>query len=235
MIEFKVRSRWTGGLKFAAEIDCDEDAGRGLKVGLAVKWALEKGVDLGGANLSHADLEGVNLIGASLPGADLSDACLRGTILRGADLRKVNLNCASLGYANLREANLNCADMRGSSLTGANLEGANLGYANLGGALLSNANLSGVKCWGTIGNMFEVKSAQLGTWPITYWQSEGEEITLQIGCKKFPLSQWEEADDIFIRLLAAEALPWWRKHRDLVLTMVKTCPPVSSGSGEFAW
>jgi len=41
---------------FTAEITCDENASYGLKLGLAVKSAIEARADLSGANLSEANL-----------------------------------------------------------------------------------------------------------------------------------------------------------------------------------
>ena len=74
MIKFAIRNRWTGAVQFEAEIDADQDAGVGIKVGLAVKWARDNSAVLRGADLSGADLRGAFLRGAVLSGADLSDA-----------------------------------------------------------------------------------------------------------------------------------------------------------------
>ena len=92
MIKFAIRNRWTGAVQFEAEIDADQDAGVGIKVGLAVKWARDnsavlRGADLSGADLRDAVLRGADLSDADLRGADLSDADLRDAVLRGADLR----------------------------------------------------------------------------------------------------------------------------------------------------
>ena len=65
----------------------------------AIIEAVEKGANLGDAdlrdsNLGYANLGGANLSGADLRGANLSDADLRGADLRGANL----------GYADLYHA-----------------------------------------------------------------------------------------------------------------------------------
>ena len=91
MIKFAIRNRWTGAVQFEAEIDADQDAGVGIKVGLAVKWARDnsavlRGADLSGADLRGAVLRGADLSDADLRGADLSDADLRGAVLRDAVL-----------------------------------------------------------------------------------------------------------------------------------------------------
>ena len=60
-MQYEIRNRWTGGVKFTAEIDATDDAPRGLKIGLAVKWAMKNRADLSRANLRGADLRGANL------------------------------------------------------------------------------------------------------------------------------------------------------------------------------
>jgi hypothetical protein len=105
MIDFHVKNRVTGNVQFAAEIDCSENYARPLKMGLAVKWALDNG-----ANLAWANLAGANLGGANLGGANF-----RGAILNGANLEGVNLE----------GANLNGSCLNGAHLEGTNLEGVN--------------------------------------------------------------------------------------------------------------
>ena len=56
MIKFAIHNRWTGAVQFEAEIDVDQDAGVGIKVGLAVKWARDNSAVLRGADLRGADL-----------------------------------------------------------------------------------------------------------------------------------------------------------------------------------
>ena len=77
-------------MHFVADIECDDNATIGVKIGLSVKWAVLNRADLRGANLRGADLRGANLYGANL-----SDADLRGANLSGADLRGANLRCAN--------------------------------------------------------------------------------------------------------------------------------------------
>ena len=91
MISFNVTNRFTGAVQFTAEIDCDEDAPKSVKLGLSVKWA----------NLWRADLSRAYLSGAYLSGADLSRANLS-----GANLSQANLSRAYLSVANLSRANL---------------------------------------------------------------------------------------------------------------------------------
>jgi hypothetical protein len=109
--QFEVRNRITGAAQFTAKITCSPDASSSIKLGLAVLWAREIGVDLSCADLSGADLSGADMRGANLSCADLS----------GADMRGANLSGADLSGADMRGANLSGADMRGADLIGANL------------------------------------------------------------------------------------------------------------------
>ena len=65
-MKFEVENRWTGKVHFVADIECDDNATIGVKIGLSVKWAV----------LNRADLRGANLRGANLYGAlGLYNAC----------------------------------------------------------------------------------------------------------------------------------------------------------------
>ena len=98
----EIRNRWTDAVQFTAEITCAPDATIGVKIGLAVKWAMRNDAVLRDAVLS----------GAVLRGADLRGAVLRGADLRGADLRDADLRDAVLRDAVLRDADLRGADLR---------------------------------------------------------------------------------------------------------------------------
>ena len=58
MISFDILNRFSGAVQFTAEIDCDKNASRSIKIGLAVKWAIKTGAYLRGADLRGADLGG---------------------------------------------------------------------------------------------------------------------------------------------------------------------------------
>jgi len=110
------------------------------------------GVNLREANLRRADLSEANLTWADLSEANLSRAILHravivmahlgGADLREADLRKAIMPQANLGEANLRDAWLAEANLRGADLRAANLTHATLKRANLRRADLSAANLT---------------------------------------------------------------------------------------------
>jgi hypothetical protein len=174
------------------------------------------GANLRCADLSGADLSGADLIGANLIGANLRCADMSGADLIGANLRGANLSGADLSGADLRYADLRYADLRGANLSGANLSGANLRYADLSGADLS----------GCIGNLREVKSLQLDTWPVTYTATH-----LQIGCQNHEISQWRTFGDDEIRRMAPGALAFWRKWKVIILTTtIDTSPAEATGS-----
>jgi hypothetical protein len=150
-MKFDVKNRWTGEVQFTAEIDAQEDSPWGLKMGLAVKWAIENGADLRDAVLS----------GANLRCADLRDAVLSGA----------NLRCADLTRAYLRGAYLRGADLTGAYLRGADLTGAFLTRAVLTGAVLRDAD------WVPIipnihSAVYEAASAD-GALEMADWHSDG--------------------------------------------------------------
>jgi hypothetical protein len=158
----EIRDRWSGEIKFTAEIEANPTMPLGVRIGLAVKWAIKTGTNLTGANLTGADLYGANLTGADLTGADLYGANLTGTNLTGADLTGAdltgtNLTGANLTGANLTGANLTGADLYGANLTGADLTGADLTGTNLTGANLTGANLTGADLYGAKVHGEEIK------------------------------------------------------------------------------
>ncbi|MEL7086845.1 MAG: pentapeptide repeat-containing protein, partial [Planctomycetota bacterium] len=91
-IKFSVMNRFSGDLQFTAEIACAEDTALSIKLGLAVKWAVNNGAYLSRANLSGAYLRDVDLSGAYLSRANLSGAYLRDVDLSGAYLSRANLS-----------------------------------------------------------------------------------------------------------------------------------------------
>ena len=110
-MKFDVLNRFTGNVKFTAEIDCEQDTPRSLKLGLAVQWAVKTEADLTRADLTCANLTEANLTEANLTEADLT----------WANLTWANLTCANLTEANLTRADLTCANLTRANLTWANL------------------------------------------------------------------------------------------------------------------
>ena len=50
-MKIEIKNRWSGKLQFTAEIECSESATLGVKIGLALKWAIKTKADLRGADL----------------------------------------------------------------------------------------------------------------------------------------------------------------------------------------
>ena len=83
-MKYDVLNRFSGEVKFTAEIDCHESAPRSLKLRLAVLWAIENETDLRDSDLSYSDLRGSDLSGSNLSGSNLRDSDLRASNLSGS-------------------------------------------------------------------------------------------------------------------------------------------------------
>ncbi|MCH9838624.1 pentapeptide repeat-containing protein [bacterium] len=153
----------------------------------------------------RANLRGANLRGANLRDADLRRANLWGADLRGADLRGANLEDANLRDADLRRANLEDANLRDADLRRANLRRANLRGANLRGAA---------------GNLREVKSLFIETYPVTYTSE-----VLQIGCERHAIDDWRGFDGRRILEMDGEkAAQFWGKWKAHIFTTIEISP-----------
>ena len=58
-MKFSIKNRFSGEVQFTAEIKCAKDEFESVKVGLAVRWAIENSANLSGADLSRANLSSV--------------------------------------------------------------------------------------------------------------------------------------------------------------------------------
>jgi uncharacterized protein YjbI with pentapeptide repeats len=210
MIDFDIKNRVTGDVQFTAKIDCSEDDTHSLKMGLAVKWALDNGANLNGANLAWVDLVRANLYGANLAWVDLAGA---------------NLNGANLYGVNLKGANLKGANLYGAYLEGANLEGANLYGANLYGAKLGGADLNGANLEGVNGVNEYIKCVQIEAYPITYTAD-----ILQIGCQRHSIEDWRTFDSRRIAAMDGKyALKFWAKYKNWIFQTIELCPAKPTG------
>ena len=238
-MEFQVKNRFSGEVQFTAEIDCDEGAPLGVKLGLAVKWAVKAGAylvraNLAGANLADANLAGADLADANLAGANLVRADLAGANLADAYLVRANLADANLAGANLVRADLaraNLADayLVRANLAGANLAGADLARANLTGANLADANLAGAK-WGKrcctkppiqINGLFK-------SYIVTILDD-----AMQIGCELHGLDEWRGFDDRrLVQMDGKEAAAAWRANKAALFAIAEAqgrwSPPADS-------
>lgn len=117
MIKHDILNRITGAVQFTAEIECEESASVGMKVGLSVRWALKTNADLVGAyladanladaNLARANLARANLVGANLARADLIDGGQRSDGYRfvgwiNNNVLQIRAGCRSLNISEAR-------------------------------------------------------------------------------------------------------------------------------------
>ena len=139
-----------------------------------------------------------------------------------ADLSYADLRSANLSSANLSSANLSYASLRSADLRSANLRSANLSYADLRSANLSYANLITARANCAVGNMVEIKTLLLETWPITYTSEY-----LHIGCERHQINDWWEFDDTRIKEMDSMALEFWRKWKEYIRKTIELSPAVS--------
>ena len=91
-IKIEIKNRWTGSVLFEYEKENNT-------IKDTIEKAVERGANLGGANLKYANLTGANLEGAYLRGANLEEADLEGANLGGANLKYANLEGAYIFVA----------------------------------------------------------------------------------------------------------------------------------------
>ncbi|WP_395370736.1 pentapeptide repeat-containing protein [Komagataeibacter diospyri] len=208
---FQIKSRFTGKVQFECELSAEvADMSFSIKLGFAVKKAIEARANLAGAYLADANLAGANLADANLAGAYLAGANLDGAYLAGAYLAG-----AYLADANLADANLADANLAGAYLAGANLDGAYLADAYLAGANLARANLADAK-WR---NDIILKRAPLQIFNLFYPVTILD-MHMQIGCELHLISEWREFDNERIaRMNGVDSRRFWKKHRDALLAL----------------
>lgn len=99
-MKFQIKNRWSGEVVFECDLDTESESYR-VRLGLAVKKAIESGAILSGADLSGADLSWMNLSGEDLSWTNLSETNLSGTNLSGTNLSETDLSGTNLSVANL--------------------------------------------------------------------------------------------------------------------------------------
>jgi uncharacterized protein YjbI with pentapeptide repeats len=194
-MKFDIRNRFTGAVQFTAEIDCADDVPTSIKIGLAVKWALENRASLAGARLDRASLVGASLDGASLDGASLvgarldraslDRASLDGASLAGASLDGASLVGARLDRARLYRASLAGARLDGASLVGARLDRARLDRASLAGASLAGASLDGAKIKRLAG-----RATRSDGYEFFGWLLDDDRRLIRAGCQTMTLDNY---------------------------------------------
>jgi uncharacterized protein YjbI with pentapeptide repeats len=199
LLKFSVLNRFSGEVQFTADIDCKEDESTSVKLGLAVRWAIDNGARLDGASLDgarldracldRARLDRASLDRASLVGARLDRASLDRACLVGARLDRASLDRASLVGASLDRASLDRASLVGARLDGASLVGARLDRASLVGARLDGASLGNGQ-WVVQGPVRDDGYAFM----LTCFRAEG--VRVKAGCRNFTVEEatahWDE-------------------------------------------
>ena len=139
-MKFEIFNHFTSLVQLIAEIECNESDSYHVKLGLAVKWAVEMRANLAGAHIPGVDFKSADLTGVNFASANLTYANLAGANLIGA-----NFAGANLMYVNFENANLEGVNFVGAYLVGAYFKGANLANASLAGANLTSSYFEGVK------------------------------------------------------------------------------------------
>jgi hypothetical protein len=132
---YQIKNRFTNAVMFEYTAPDDQvGVNQSKLIGLAVRKALESGVDLRGAYMRGADMGSVDLRGVDLRGVDL----------RGADMGSVDLRGVYLGGVDLRGAYMGGVDLRGVDLRGVDLRGADiLKIKNIDAAILAAIDARG--------------------------------------------------------------------------------------------
>jgi hypothetical protein len=159
----------------------------------------------------------------NLRGANLQNANLRGADLRRTDLLGANLQGADLRSADLQNANLHGANLYRAKLHGANLRSANLYAANLHSAHLHRTNLRDANLHNTVGNSREIISLQTHRYAVTYTATH-----IQIGCKRYCITEWMAFDDDAINAMDIGALDWWTHHKRWIQDAIEMNPARST-------
>ena len=90
---------------------------------------------------------------------------------------------------------------------------ADLSRANLSGANLYGANL---RC---MGNMNNIKTIQADIWQVGYTHD-----TLQIGCQRHLIAEWQAFSDEEIRRMDSQALTWWKIWKPILMNIIEVSP-----------
>lgn len=101
---------------------------------------------------------------------------------------------------------------------------ADLGYADLGYANLRGADLRDADLRGTLGNLKHIKSLQCEKYYVAYTSS-----SLQIGCQKHTIEDWEAFDNEKIKGMDVGALEWWTKWKPIIMQIIEMSPAEPTG------
>ena len=88
--------------------------------------------------------------------------------------------------------------------------------ADLIGVNLRHTNLIGADLRYCVGNNKEIKSLQLGTYDVAFTKN-----ILCVGCQSHTLKEWKAFTDEEIAKIDDNALEWWKKWKDTLITIIK--------------
>ena len=166
--------------------------------------------------------------------AELYDQDLVNLEVEGKDLRMVNFQRSILLGSKFKGSDLSMASFSGcfmanSDLSQCNLALANLSHANLFQVNLDNTNLTGVRLQGTVGNMKQVKSMHLETYPVTYTKD-----IISVGCWQMPIYVWSCMNndklweyippDVRAHFVKDFDFDWWDKWKETIFKIIDMSP-----------
>lgn len=181
---------------------CDSNLNHSNMLNVDLTHSILKNTNLSSSDLSHSDLSHCNA----------SNSNFRNTNLSYTKLCSMNLYYASLNNSNLHYSDLSGTDLSRTDLSGTNLTGCKLEYTILEGAYLEN----------TTGNMKELKSLFLETYPVCYTST-----ILQIGCEQHKIADWWNFSNSTITAMGGrKALKFWRKYKDFIRMTIELSPAI---------
>jgi uncharacterized protein YjbI with pentapeptide repeats len=165
--------------------------------------------DFIGADFRQADFSRADFIGADFRRADFSRADFRQANFSRADFRQADFIGANFSDADFRQADFSRANFSDVNFRNADFRNADFRYANFRYANFSDTDFRYIK-----GNGKEIKHLHL----LWYVASVGNQLA--IGCVQHPIEKWENFSDSEINDMHENALEWWKKHKEEVLTWV---------------
>ena len=119
-------------------------------------------------------------------------------------------------------------NLRGIDLRGIDLRGVDLRGANLNGIDLSGVNLNGVDLRFAVGNMSQVKSIFICTYPIIYTSE-----IMHIGWEGHTFEEWWSfTDERIDRMHEGGLLKWWHLNKDFIRSTVERFPATATNYKE---
>jgi hypothetical protein len=158
-----------------------------LKTALAGKHRDFRGVILSDDSFRCIEFNGVDLSGGFLDGCKFVDCIFKNCELDG------------VSFVN--------SYLTGSKFISSSLKGANFTNARLIDTLIVDSKINGL-----IGNAIELKSMQVETYQVAYYDN-----ILAIGCEQKTIEEWKNITrEELIKLDGFYAVSWWKKWEDVI-------------------